>query len=144
MTTAATPVGPTLLIGLPAKAEGVPLVRHVVTSFAERLGMVEPTVGDLKTVVTEACANAVIHAYSAEPGTIDVRASQEGAELTIVVRDRGGGLGRSVPGRDEDAAEGLGLGLDLIAALCSAFEITLPRDGGTEVMMRLPLPAAAV
>ena len=52
-----------LLITLPARSENVAVVRHAVAGLAERLGMEEPGVGDLKTVVTEACMNVVVHAY---------------------------------------------------------------------------------
>ena len=48
---------------LPARAENVPLVRHALAGLAEELGMGPGEVADLKTVVTEACTNVVVHAY---------------------------------------------------------------------------------
>ena len=58
-----------LTITIPARSENVAVVRHAVAGLAERLGMEEPGVGDLKTVVTEACMNVVVHAYEDEPGS---------------------------------------------------------------------------
>ena len=48
---------------LPARAENVPLVRHALAGLAEALEMDPAEVADLKTVVTEACMNVVVHAY---------------------------------------------------------------------------------
>ena len=48
---------------LPAQAENVPLVRHALAGLAEALEMEPAEVADLKTVVTEACMNVVVHAY---------------------------------------------------------------------------------
>ena len=51
-----------LQIRLPAKAENVAVVRHALSGLAEQIGMDEAGLADLKTVVTEACTNVVVHA----------------------------------------------------------------------------------
>ena len=60
-------------------------------------------VADLKTVVTEACMNVVVHAYEGDVGTLEVElhAGEEG--LTIVVRDHGAGI-QPRPARSEPPA----------------------------------------
>jgi anti-sigma regulatory factor (Ser/Thr protein kinase) len=120
---------------LPAKAENVALVRHALAGLAEEIGMDEPALADLKTVVTEACMNVVAHAYQDHPGPlmVDARPDQDG--LTVVVRDEGAGIR---PQADVDQPS-LRLGLSLIAALSSRFAISGGLDRGTEVTMRLPL-----
>ena len=50
-------------MSLPARAENVAVVRHALAGLAEQIGMDEPGIADLKTVVTEACMNVVVHAY---------------------------------------------------------------------------------
>ena len=51
------------------------VVRHALAGLADRIGMDEPGIADLKTVVTEACMNVVVHAYPAsEPGLLEVEA----------------------------------------------------------------------
>ena len=68
-----------LNITLPANAENVAVVRHALAGLAETLGMDEPGIADLKTVVTEACMNVVVHAYAGRaPGPLEVEA-QPGA-----------------------------------------------------------------
>jgi serine/threonine-protein kinase RsbW len=130
-----------LLITLPATPENVAVVRHAVAGLAERLGMVEPTLGDLKTVVTEACMNVVVHAYDGdEPGLLEVEAIPEAEGLTVSVRDFGAGI-RPTAG---DERQSLRIGLTLIAALSASFAISGGLNQGTEVTMRLLFdPAAA-
>ena len=80
-------------MSLPARAENVAVVRHALAGLAERLGMDEASLADLKTVVTEACMNVVVHAYAgSEPGPLEVEAETDGDGLTVVVRDHGGGI----------------------------------------------------
>jgi len=129
-----TPTG--LSIRLPAEAENVAVVRHAIAGMAEQLGMDEAGLADLKTVVTEACMNAVVHAYPEDDkGPLDVEAEPERDGLTVTVRDRGAGIS---PKADSERPS-LKLGLSLIAALSSTFSIAGGLGRGTEVTMRIPL-----
>jgi serine/threonine-protein kinase RsbW len=129
-----------LLIKLPAKSENVTVVRHAVAGLAERMGMGETGLGDLKTVVTEACMNVVVHAYDDEPGPLEVEAFAEDDGLTVVVRDFGAGI-RPSPDIERPS---LRIGLTLIAALSSSFEISGGLERGTEIRMHLPVGADPV
>jgi anti-sigma regulatory factor (Ser/Thr protein kinase) len=127
-------------MSLPARAENVAVVRHALAGLAERLGMDEASLADLKTVVTEACMNVVVHAYAGmEPGPLEIEAETEGDGLTVVIRDHGSGI-RPRPDVD-DARQSLRIGLTLIAALSSNFEIKGGADKGTEIRMQVPLAA---
>lgn len=120
---------------LPAKAENVAVVRHALAGLAEELGMDELRVADLKTVVTEACMNVVVHAYKGRSGPLNVEARPDEDGLTVTVRDEGAGFR---PQADSDR-DSLRLGLSLIAALSGSFSISGGLDRGTEITMRLPL-----
>jgi anti-sigma regulatory factor (Ser/Thr protein kinase) len=123
-------------MSLPARAENVAVVRHALAGFAERIGMGETSVADLKTVVTEACMNVVVHAYPDDtPGLLEIEATQDLDGLTVIVRDYGMGIH---PRPDIDRPS-LRIGLTLIAALSKSFEIKGGVDRGTEIRMHLPL-----
>jgi anti-sigma regulatory factor (Ser/Thr protein kinase) len=127
-----------LQMSLSARAENVAVVRHALAGLAERLGMDEASLADLKTVVTEACMNVVVHAYAgSEPGPLEVEAESDRDGLTVVIRDHGTGI-RPRPDIDRPS---LRIGLTLIAALSSSFEIKGGADKGTEIRMHLPLAA---
>jgi serine/threonine-protein kinase RsbW len=119
---------------LPARADNVPLVRHALAGLAEELGMDPSDVADLKTVVTEACMNVVIHAYD-DVGPVEVTAWANDESITVRVRDFGRGIR---PLADVDRRS-LRLGLPLIAALTVSFEVKGSPGDGTEVTMRLPI-----
>lgn len=121
---------------LPARAENVALVRHAIAGFAEVLEMEGAEIADLKTVVTEACMNVVTHAYEGDQiGPLEVDAWAEGGDLVVSVRDYGSGIR---PLADVERRS-LRLGLPLMAALTSSFEISRGRGGGTEIRMRMPI-----
>jgi serine/threonine-protein kinase RsbW len=122
---------------LPARAESVPLVRHALAGLAEALDMSPSEVADLKTVVTEACTNVVIHAYRGDDGRgpLEVHAWPNGECLVVTVRDYGDGIR---PLADVENRS-LRLGLPLIAALTESFEISGGPGHGTEVTMRVLL-----
>lgn len=127
-----------LQMSLPARAENVAVVRHAMAGLAERLGMDEAGIADLKTVATEACMNVVVHAYPGqEPGPLAVEAWPEAEGLTVVVRD----FGRGIQPRPEIDRPSLRIGLTLIAALSASFEIKGGIERGTEIRMHLPLAA---
>ena len=128
---------PDLKLVLPAEAKNVGVVRHALAGLAEAVGMDPGRIGDLKTVVTEACMNAVVHAYEESPGSIEVDAQREDDSLVVVVRDRGAGIRP----RADVQRESLRMGLPLIAALSSSFELSGAPGKGTIVTMRVSLSA---
>jgi anti-sigma regulatory factor (Ser/Thr protein kinase) len=114
---------------LPARAENVALVRHVVGALAEALAMPETLIEDMKLAVTEACTNVVRHAYEGAEGPLEVKVEPKAGALTVVVSDRGTGI------RPNPASDGAGLGLPLIAALASQLEIEDAPDAGSRIRM---------
>jgi len=132
-TTNEKPTG--LQMRLPARAENVAVVRHALAGLAEEIGMDAAGIADLKTVVTEACMNVVVHAYADEAGPLRVEAEPDSEGLTVTVSDNGSGISP----RADSERESLRLGLSLIAALSSSFSISGGLGRGTEVMMRVPL-----
>src|SRR3954451_8409675 len=112
--------GPAFALALPATAENVIVVRQAIAGVAEVLGLDSSRVADLKTVVTEACNNVVLHAYEDGPGPLHVTAEPGDDELTVHVADEGHGFRP----RASESGVSLGLGLPLIAALSDSFEIS--------------------
>lgn len=132
---------PDLHLLLPAKAENVLVVRQAVAGLGEAIGLPEQRIDDLKTVVTEACNNVVLHAYDESPGPLEVTAEAGEDEVAMVVADRGHGF-EPRPNAAGDAT--LGLGLPLIAALSDSFEISGGAGEGTRTTIRFgyaPPPA---
>jgi serine/threonine-protein kinase RsbW len=129
-----------LHITLPARPESLPVARRAIGTHAERLGLANAGVADLKTVVSEACANVVRHAYEEEDesGTLEVDLNPGAKELSVVVRDFGGGI-RPWPSGDVPS---LRLGLPIIGALSSSFHLVSVLSGGTEITIHFAYAGA--
>jgi stage II sporulation protein AB (anti-sigma F factor) len=66
--------------------------RVVISAFMTRLNPTLEELSDVKTAVSEAVTNCIVHAYNGETGTIEMEAKIEGQTLTVSVRDRGVGI----------------------------------------------------
>jgi serine/threonine-protein kinase RsbW len=108
------------------------VVRQAVAGLGEALGLPGSRIADLKTVVSEACNNVVLHAYDGQPGPLRVTASPGQDQLEVRVADEGHGF-RPRPG---EADPSLGLGLPLIAALSDSFEISGGAGQGSRTTIR--------
>ena len=126
-----------LSLTLAAEADSVAVVRRAVAARAEALGLDRPQIDDLRTAVSEACANVVLHAYP-DPGgerPLDVELRQEDGMLLLRISDEGIGI-RPPHG---PRAEGMRMGLLVAGALASSFELRSEHEGGTELLLRFPL-----
>ncbi len=123
-----------LRLGLAAKAENLALVRQALSGFADGISIPEGPLADLKQIATEACMNAVIHAYPGrDDGRIDVHAIASGGEVELRIRDWGVGF-RPRPAQTDGS---LRLGLPLIASVVNSFGIENPDGGGTALFARV-------
>lgn len=121
---------------LPARAEFVSVVRHVLGGVSEGWEIDRHDLDDVQIAVTEACANVVMHAYRDGPaGSMEIRGALEGGRIVITVRDRGPGV---LPHAD---SAGLGMGIALIGALTERLEFGYAEDGSHEVRMAFGRPA---
>jgi len=128
---------PTLRITLPARAENIAVIRQAITGVAAELGVEADLIDDIKTAVSEAATNVVVHAYpDGRGGRLEVSAMASGRELEIAVRDRGVGIQpRPLAGE----VPSLRVGLALIGALANRVEIRGELDKGTDVRIGFDL-----
>jgi anti-sigma regulatory factor (Ser/Thr protein kinase) len=127
-------LAPSVSLELTSLPENLTLVRGMIGGLGDSLGMDPELLDDLKTAVSEAANNVVMHAYGGEAGPmlLDLRVRTDGVEA--IVRDEGSGLSELslVP----DAVQGVGL--PVIEALSVQAEFTDRPGGGTEVSMLFP------
>lgn len=134
------PVEPTVTLRVPALAEYVDLVRLTLYGVASKLGFLYEEIEDMKVAVSEACNNAVLHAYDSG-GMMEIRFRIAEDALSIVVKDEGksfdptaqSGTSESLHGKTIDEIEAGGLGLYLMQALMDEVEVL--GGAGTEVVL---------
>jgi anti-sigma regulatory factor (Ser/Thr protein kinase) len=117
---------------VPAKPENVALVRQAIGGVADGMSVDPSVLADMKTAVTEACNNVVLYAYPGDGGTLEVEAGPHAGGVGVIVRDYGSGM---QPRAVESGEPSLGLGIPLIAALSTTFELHGGANRGIEVRM---------
>jgi serine/threonine-protein kinase RsbW len=119
-------------LSLPAVPENVAVVRQAMTGMTEALGLGPGVLADMKTAVSEACNNVVVHAYDDE-GPVEVTVAAQNGDVAVTVRDHGRGIS---PDQADMDADHDGVGLSLIDALSDGVEIEGTAGEGTEVRMQ--------
>jgi anti-sigma regulatory factor (Ser/Thr protein kinase)/putative methionine-R-sulfoxide reductase with GAF domain len=91
-------------VELPAEAAQLATVRHLIRRWVAAHGGTDDDCAAFAIAVTEACANAVEHAYGPGDANIGLRAALENGEATVTVSDfgawrepRGDNRGRGIP-----------------------------------------------
>jgi anti-sigma regulatory factor (Ser/Thr protein kinase) len=113
---------------IPAEPEELSRVRRGLARWLSDTG-VEPNEADeLLLACSEACANAIRHAYGPGDGIVEIEARQDDGIVEVTVRDQG-------QWRRRRAATG-GLGLTLIEALADSVRVDGEHIDGTIVTMR--------
>ncbi|RKQ88657.1 anti-sigma F factor [Brockia lithotrophica] len=79
-------------LSFPARKGNEALARMAIAAFVAPLDPTLDELAELKTAVSEAVTNAIIHAYPDGEGWVSVEAVLEGDLLTLVVRDEGVGI----------------------------------------------------
>jgi serine/threonine-protein kinase RsbW len=120
---------PDVELVLPAEADSVVLARQMVRGVVDALGWTEDRRTDVSIAVTEACANAVLHAYPEGGGDYEVLAWARPDRLLVTIRDFGQGIVPRLP----SPAAGLGLGLPLMLAIGDEVAFSSDGAGATEV-----------
>lgn len=114
--------------------------RVVVAAFLTRLNPTMEEVADIKTAISEAVTNAIIHGYHNEVHKIEILASVENDTLTVSVRDFGVGI--------EDISKAMeplyttrrdlersGMGFVFMEAFMDTIHVESKKDEGTTVTM---------
>jgi GAF domain-containing protein/anti-sigma regulatory factor (Ser/Thr protein kinase) len=116
-----------LHLRLPAEPRILAHVRRVLRRWLLDRGASDGEVAEVTIAVSEACANAIEHAYSPSPASFVLDATGENGEITVAVRDEG--RWRAPRGQNR------GRGLSIMVAAMDDVQIERT-ETGTEVVMR--------
>ena len=82
-----------MILEFPSKSTNEAFARSAVACFAAQLDPTLEELGDIRTAVSEAVTNCIVHAYPEELGTIILRCRiLKDNTLDIVVKDKGVGI----------------------------------------------------
>ena len=125
----------------PARAVNEGFARAAVAAFVSQLDPTLTELGDLKTAVSEAVTNAVVHAYPDSLGVIQLRARiLPGGELELVVKDKGVGIEdverARTPLYTTGGEERSGMGFTIMEGFMDKLRVRSAPGRGTTVTMR--------
>ena len=133
-----------MVLEFPSKSCNEAFARSAVACFAAQMDPTMDELGDIRTAVSEAVTNCIVHAYPNEIGTVSLRCRiLKDNVLDIVVKDRGVGIAdieqARRPAFTTGGAERSGMGFTIMESFMTSLEITSIEGRGTSVHMRRKL-----
>ncbi|MCI9513093.1 MAG: anti-sigma F factor [Oscillospiraceae bacterium] len=130
-----------ITVEFPSRSVNEGFARMAVASFAAQLDPTLEELGDIKTAVSEAVTNAIVHAYPDTLGRIVVKARLlEGGGLEVTVRDWGRGIPDVAKAREPlyttGGEERSGMGFTIMESFMDTLRVTSKEGQGTKVVMR--------
>ena len=123
-----------------AKSENEGLARMVVTAFMAEMNPTLEQIADVKTAVSEAVTNAIIHGYNNEEESVSLCCDRDGQQLVITVEDHGAGIDNIEQAMQpfyttKPQLERSGMGFAFMEAFMDKLEVRSKAGEGTKVAM---------
>lgn len=133
-----------MILDFPSKSTNEAFARSAVACFAAQMDPTLEELGDIRTAVSEAVTNCIVHAYPNELGNITLRCRiLKDNVLDIVVKDKGIGIANVDEARRPAYTTGgndrSGMGFTIMESFMTDLEITSVAGKGTTVHMRRKL-----
>ena len=133
-----------MILDFPSKSLNEAFARSAVACFAAQMDPTLEELGDIRTAVSEAVTNCIVHAYPNELGTITLRCRiLKDNTLDIVVKDRGVGIPdvekAMQPMFTTGGSDRSGMGLTIMDSFMTSMTIVSSPGKGTTVHMRRKL-----
>ena len=127
-------------IRVQAISESEALVRNCIALFCTRVNPTIDVIEDLKTAVSEAVTNCVVHAYDSNGGEILVKCEIENNILHIEISDKGKGISDIAKAvtpyfTSDDKGHRAGIGFTIMRSFCDSFEVRNNPEGGVCVVL---------
>ena len=125
----------------PSKSANEAFARSAVACFAAQLDPTMEELGDIRTAVSEAVTNCIVHAYPDALGIITVRCRiLKDHTLDVVIKDKGIGIPDLEQARrpmfTTGGADRSGMGFTIMESFMTSFDVTSVPGKGTVVHMR--------
>lgn len=123
-----------------AKSENESLARMVAAVFFAALNPTVSELSDIKTAVSEAVTNAIIHGYEGKEGIVELYCAYDDKKLYIEVGDTGVGISDIAKAMEplytsKPELERSGMGFTIMETFMDAMRVESGKDGGTRVFL---------
>lgn len=133
-----------MILEFPSKSANEAFARSAVACFAAQLDPTLEELGDIRTAVSEAVTNCIVHAYPDGLGIITLRCRiLKDNTLDIVIKDRGVGIADVEQARrpmyTTGGSERSGMGFTIMESFMTTFSVNSVPGKGTSIHMRRKL-----
>ena len=133
-----------MIMEFPSRSRNEAFARSAVACFVAQLDPTLEELGDIRTAVSEAVTNCIVHAYPDGYGTITLRCRiLKDNTVDILIRDRGVGIENLTQARTPMFTTGgsdrSGMGFTIMESFMTTFDVTSVPGKGTSVHMRRKL-----
>ena len=133
-----------MILEFPSKSANEAFARSAVACFAAQMDPTIEELGDIRTAVSEAVTNCIVHAYPNELGNIYLRCRiLKDNVLDIVIKDKGVGISdveqAMRPSFTTGGTDRSGMGFTIMESFMTNLEISSRPGKGTTVHMRRKL-----
>lgn len=133
-----------MILEIPSRSANEGFARSAVACFAAQMDPTLEELGDIKTAVSEAVTNCIVHAYPDELGEILIRCRiLKDNVLDIVIKDKGVGIEdvekARTPAFTTGGKERSGMGITIMESFMTSLDIQSVPGKGTTVHMRRKL-----
>jgi stage II sporulation protein AB (anti-sigma F factor) len=130
-----------MILEFPSRSSNEAFARSAVACFAAQMDPTLEELGDIRTAVSEAVTNCIVHAYPNELGVITLRCRiLKDNVLDIVIKDKGVGIAdieqAMRPMFTTGGSDRSGMGFTIMESFMSSFEVMSVPGKGTTVHMR--------
>ena len=130
-----------MILDFPSKSSNEAFARSAVACFAAQMDPTIEELGDIRTAVSEAVTNCIVHAYPDGYGMITLRCRiLKDNILDVVIKDRGVGIPDLEQARRPTFTTGgeerSGMGFTIMESFMTSFEVTSTPGKGTSIHMR--------
>lgn len=127
-------------VEIPAKSENERLARTICAAFVVELDPTLEELDEIKTAVSEAVTNSIIHAYDDDTGIIEIIGEIDGDEVTYIIKDTGCGIEDIEMARQplytgKKGTERSGMGFSIMEAFMDRLEVESSVCKGTTIKM---------
>ena len=124
-----------------AKSENESFARVVAAAFVTKLDPTLEEISDIKTAVSEAVTNCIVHGYEGEEGKVYMDLSLKDNEVTIKIKDDGVGIDNIHRAMEplfttKPELERSGMGFSFMEAFMDELEVHSRKQKGTTVIMK--------
>ena len=124
-----------------SKSENESFIRTVVSAFLISLDPTVEELADVKTAISEAVTNCIIHGYEGKEGVIVVEATIKGRECSFLIKDFGVGIGNIEQAMEplytsKPELERSGMGFSFMEAFMDEVEVDSRVGEGTTIYMK--------